>query len=139
LRRGECLEEECLQLSGSEVLEKLFTECRELASWLEGKGFDVDGILEEGEELLDNTLWLYWLLRDVLVGNCKLADAWRGKQGSACEDLEAMYFECTHRDAEGRVEKYKRVAVRTGFHTLVAEAPEYTNVHRLREPIKKPS
>ena len=124
LRRGECLEEECLQLSGSEVLEKLFTECRELASWLEGKGFDVDGILEEGEELLDNTLWLYWLLRDVLVGNCKLADAWRGKQGSACEDVEALYFECVHRDIKDRVERRRLVVAAFGVHVFVAESTE---------------
>ena len=82
LRRDERLEEAGPQLSGLEVLERLFTECRELASWLEGKGFDVEGILEEGEELLDSALWLYWLLRDVLAGNCKLTDAQRGREGA---------------------------------------------------------
>ncbi|MCC6004725.1 MAG: hypothetical protein LM590_10325 [Thermofilum sp.] len=127
LRCSGHLEEAGSQFSGLEVLEKLFTECRELASWLGGRGFDVEGILEEGEELVDNALWLYWLLRDVLAGNCKLADAWRGKQGSACEDLEAMYFECVHRDTEGRVERYKRAAVRIGHHTIVTEIPEHTN------------
>ena len=131
MRRGECLEEECPQLSGSEVLEKLFTECRELTSWLEGKGFDVEGILEEGEELLDNALWLYWLSRDVLVGNCKLVDEWGGRQGSECEDVEALYFECVYRDIEGRAEKYKRVAIRTGLRTLVVEMPGYIDARQV--------
>jgi hypothetical protein len=127
LRRDERLEEAGPQLSGLEVLERLFTECRELASWLEGKGFDVEGILEEGEELLDSALWLYWLLRDVLAGNCKLTDAWRGERGGACGDAEALYFECVHRDTEGCVERYKRAAVRIGHHTIVTEMPEHTN------------
>ena len=55
-----------------------------------------------------------------------MEEGWRG----ACEDLETLYLECAYRDAEGRVEKYKRVAVRAGFHTLVVEVPEYTNAHR---------
>jgi len=124
LRCGGHLEEAGSQFSGLEVLEKLFTECRGLASWLEGKGFDVEGILEEGEELLDNALWLYWLLRDVLAGNCKPADSWRGKQGSACEDVEALYFECVHRDIKDRVERRRLVVAAFGVHVFVAESTE---------------
>jgi hypothetical protein len=124
LRRDERLEEVCSGFQGLEELEKLFTACRELSSWLEDKGFDVEGILEEGEELLDNALWLYWLLRDVLADTCKLADTWRGKQESACEDLEAMYFECAHRDAEGRVERWRLVVAAFGVHVFVAESTE---------------
>jgi hypothetical protein len=121
LRRGERLEEAGPQLSGSEVLEKLFTECRELASWLEGKGFDIEGILEEGEELLDNALWLHWLLRDVITGNCKLVDTWRGRQEGTCRNVEAMYFDCSHVTVTGLAEKRKVVTVEFATHVLIAE------------------
>jgi hypothetical protein len=131
LRCGGHLEEAGSQFSGLEVLERLFTECRELASWLEGRGFDVEGILEEGEGLLDNALWLYWLLRDVLAGNCKLADAWRGEREGACRDVEALYFECTYHGGEGRVERYKRVVARIGFCTFVAEMPVHVDARQL--------
>jgi len=130
LRRDERLEEAGSQLSGPEVLERLLTECRELASWLEGKGFDIEGILEEGEELLDNTLWLYWLLRDVLAGNCKPVDTWKGEREGACRDVEALYFECAYHGSEGRVERYKRVVARIGFRTFVAEMPAHVDARQ---------
>jgi len=114
------------------VLERLFTECRELASWLEGRGFNVEGILEESEELLDNALWLYWLLRDVLAGNCKLADAWRGEREGACRDVEALYFECTYHGAEGHVERYKRVAARVGLRTFIVEVSGHVDACQLQ-------
>jgi hypothetical protein len=98
--------------------------CRELALWLEGRGFDLRELLEDGEELLDNALLLYYLLEDVAGGGCRVADAWRGERASACRDVEALYFECVHRATEGHAERYGRVAVRIGSHVLTAETVE---------------
>jgi hypothetical protein len=111
-------------LSSLEELEKVLEECRELALWLEGRGFDLRELLEDGEELLDNALLLYYLLEDVAGGGCRAADVWRGERASACRDVEALYFECVHRVAEGRAERYGRVAVRIGSHVLTAETVE---------------
>lgn len=66
------------ELSNQEELERAFAACRELMAWLEGKGFDLEGLLEEDEEFVDNALWLYYLLEDVLRGDCKLVDTWTG-------------------------------------------------------------
>jgi hypothetical protein len=95
--------------------------CRELALWLESRGFDLRELLEDGEELLDNALLLYYLLEDIADGSCRVADAWRGERESACRDAEALYFECAHRAAEGYAERYGRVAVRIGSHVITVE------------------
>jgi hypothetical protein len=107
--------------SGLEELEKLLEECRELALWLEGRGFDLRELLRDGEELLDNALLLYYLLEDVADGSCRVADVWRGGRESACRDVEALYFECAHGTAEGYTERYGRVAVRIGSHVIAVE------------------
>jgi hypothetical protein len=96
-------------------------ECRELVLWLEGRGFDLRELLEDGEELLDNALLLYYLLEDVAGGGCRAVDMWRGGLTSAFRDAEALYFECAHRIAEGYTERYGRVAVRIGSHVITAE------------------
>ncbi len=111
-------------LSSLEELERVLEECGELALWLEGRGFDLRELLEDGEELLDNALLLYYLLEDVARGGCRATDVWRGVRASACRDVEALYFECVHRVAEGYTERYGRVAVRVGSHVLTAEAVE---------------
>jgi hypothetical protein len=107
--------------SSLEELERVLETCRELALWLESRGFNLRELLEDGEELLDNALLLYYLLEDVADGSCGVADVWRGGSASACRDMEAMYFECTHRTAEGYTERYGRVAVRIGSHVITAE------------------
>jgi len=129
LGSGECFEDMHSELLDQEELERVFTACRELAAWLEDKGFDLESLLEEDGELVDNALWLYYLLEDVLRGDCRLAGAWASGQEGVCKDVEAMYFECTHRDIEGRMERYKRVAMKMGSRTLTAEMPEQTNTH----------
>jgi hypothetical protein len=108
-------------LSSLEELERVLEECGELVLWLEGRGFDLRGLLEDGEELLDNALLLYYLLEDVADGSCRVADVWRGGSASACRDMKAMYFECTHGTAEGYTERYGRVAVRIGSHVIAVE------------------
>jgi hypothetical protein len=108
-------------LSSLEELERVLEACRELALWLEGRGFDLRELFEDGEELLDNALLLYYLLEDVAEGSCRTADVWRGGSASACRDMEAMYFECTHGTAEGYTERYGRVAVRMGSHVIAVE------------------
>jgi hypothetical protein len=107
--------------SSLEELEKVLEGCGEFVLWLEGRGFDPRELLEDGEELLDNALLLYYLLEDVADGSCRVADVWRGGSASACRDMEAMYFECTHRTAEGYTERYRRVAVRIGSHVITVE------------------
>ncbi|MCC6004319.1 MAG: hypothetical protein LM590_08255 [Thermofilum sp.] len=107
--------------SGLEELERVLEECGELALWLESRGFDLRELLEDGEELLDNALLLYYLLEDVAGGGCRAVDMWRGGRTSACRDAEALYFECAHRTAEGYTERYGRVAVRIGSHVITAE------------------
>jgi NTP pyrophosphatase (non-canonical NTP hydrolase) len=107
--------------SGFEELERVLEECGELVLWLESRGFDLRELLEDGEELLDNALLLYYLLEDVADGSCRVADVWRGGSASACRDMEAMYFECTHGTAEGYTERYGRVAVRMGSHVITVE------------------
>jgi hypothetical protein len=110
--------------SGLEELGRVLEECGELALWLEGRGFYLRELLEDGEELLDNALLLYYLLEDVARGGCRATDVWRGVRASACRDVEALYFECVHRVAEGYTERYGRVAVRVGSHVLTAETVE---------------
>jgi hypothetical protein len=111
-------------LSSLEELGKVLEECRELALWLESRGLDLRELFEDGEELLDNALLLYHLLEDVADGSCRAADVWRGGRASACGDVEALYFECAYRTAEGRTERYGRVVVRIGSHVLTAETVE---------------
>ena len=108
-------------LSSLEELERVLEECGELALWLESRGFDLRELLEDGEELLDNALLLYYLLEDVADGSCRAADVWRGGRAPACRGAEALYFECAHRTAEGHIERYGRVAVRIGSHVITAE------------------
>jgi hypothetical protein len=107
--------------SSLEELEKVLEECTELALWLESRGFDPRELLEDGEELLDNALLLYYLLEDVADGSCRVAGVWKGGRESACRDVEALYFECAHRTAEGYTERYGRVAVRIGSHVIAVE------------------
>jgi len=104
-----------------EELERVLEECGELVLWLEGRGFDLRELFEDGEELLDNALLLYYLLEDVAGGGCRAVDMWRSEHASACRDVEALYFECAHRAAEGYTERYGRVAVRIGSHVLTVE------------------
>jgi hypothetical protein len=104
-----------------EELERVLEACRGLVLWLESRGFDLRELFEDGEELLDNALLLYYLLEDVADGSCRAADVWRGGRESACRDAEALYFECAHRTAEGYTERYGRVAVRIGSHVITAE------------------
>jgi len=108
-------------LSSLEELERVLEECGELVLWLESRGFDLRELFEDGEELLDNALLLYYLLEDVADGSCRAADVWRGGRESACRDAEALYFECTHRTAGGYTERYGRVAVRIGSHVITVE------------------
>ena len=75
----------------------MLEECGELVLWLESRGFDLRELFEDGEELLDNALLLYYLLEDVADGSCRAADVWRGGRESAGMRRPCTSSACTER------------------------------------------
>ena len=104
-----------------DMLSKVIESCKDLATRLSSRRVDIQS-LTGYEELVDEPLTLFFLLKDALKGVCRFIDEWVGEH-EGCRDVEVLMFKCTHAH-DRHVERLKRFAIKFGCHTVVLEVLE---------------